>query len=510
MTTFIFNLEEMLLWLKEHAPNANLQSDSRLIKKGDIFFAFPIPESKGDGRRHIQSAIDNGAALIVYESENYALHDGCIVPSKAVFNLIHHIGYIANAWHQNPDREMYTVAVTGTNGKTSCTQWVARALSMLEESCAVIGTIGVGSYVNGSLESIKETGFTTPDAIQLQVQLAKLHEEKIKAIAIEASSIGLDQGRMNGMHIDTAIFTNLTLDHLDYHHTLNAYAFSKELLFKWPKLKTAIVNLDDEFGRTLIQKLKQNPELELIGYGIENSMNTCSQQVIASQLRTTHQGTSFYVESPFGQGQIKTQMIGRFNVSNVLSVLCVLLSKGILWEKAVSVIEKLQSVPGRMQQLGSQGQALVVVDYAHTPDALEKTIEALQELVQERQGELWCVFGCGGDRDSSKRAPMGAIAQKAHHAIVTSDNPRTENPESILQDILLGMDERAIVVEDRASAILYAIKHAKLNDVILIAGKGHENYQEVNGKKMPFSDEQHALLALATVATNNSMRRGGK
>jgi UDP-N-acetylmuramoyl-L-alanyl-D-glutamate--2,6-diaminopimelate ligase len=510
MSEITFNLEEIMRWLKEHAPNANLQSDSRLIKKGDIFFAFPIPESTGDGRHYIQSAIDKGASLIVYEAENFVLDERCVVPSKAVFNLINHIGYIANTWHRYPDQEMYTVAVTGTNGKTSCTQWVARALSMLDESCAVIGTIGVGSYLNGSLDKITETGFTTPDAVQLQTQLAQLSEEKIKAIAIEASSIGLDQGRMNGMHIDTAVFTNLTLDHLDYHHTLNAYALAKETLFNWPKLKTAIINLDDEFGRTLIQKLKNNPELGLIAYGIENSINACSQKVIASQLRTTNQGTSFYVNSPFGEGQIKTQMIGRFNVSNILSVLCVLLSKGILWEKAVSIIEKLQSVPGRMQQLGSQGQALVVVDYAHTPDALEKTIEALQELVLERQGELWCVFGCGGDRDSSKRAPMGAIAQKAHHAVVTSDNPRTENPKDIIQDILLGMDEKSIVVEDRASAILYAIKHAKLNDVILIAGKGHESYQEINGKKMPFSDEQHALLALATVATNNSMRRGGK
>lgn len=509
MNSVHINIADLIQCLKNIAPNAQLQSDSRLVKSGDIFFAFPIPNSSGDGRRYIQKAIDQGAAAIIYEAENYVLDSSCKVLSRAVPQLIENVGLIANAWYDNPDREMYTVAVTGTNGKTSCTQWIAKALSLVEDSCAVIGTIGVGQYKNGTLESIQETGFTTPDAIQLQTQLTRLSQENIKTLTIEASSIGLHQARMNGMHIDAAIFTNLSLDHLDYHQTMQAYAEAKTALFDWPDLKTAIINMDDEFGMTLIKKCEENPNLKTIAYGIENAIASHVDQIIASQIRTTHQGTTFFVKSPYGSGQIKTQMIGRFNVSNVLSVLSLLLVRGLSWDKAINIIEKLESVQGRMQQLGSHGQAMAVIDYAHTPDALEKTIDALSDLVQERKGELWCVFGCGGDRDTSKRAPMGRIAQKADHAIVTSDNPRTENPSKIIQDILQGMSDQAIAVEDRANAILYAIKHAKANDVILIAGKGHENYQDINGKKIPFSDEEHALLGLAAVATNNTMRRGG-
>lgn len=509
MNSAQINIIDLIQYLKSIAPQAQLQSDSRLVKNGDIFFAFPIPNSNGDGRRYIQNAIDQGASAIIYEANNCVLDVDCKVPSRAVHELILQLGFIANAWHDYPDQAMYTVAVTGTNGKTSCTQWIAKALSILDESCAVVGTIGVGHYKNGILTSIQDTGFTTPDALQLQAQLARLQSERVNALAIEASSIGLHQGRMNGLHLDAAIYTNLSLDHLDYHQTMSAYAAAKAALFDWTNLKIAIINMDDEFGQTLIKKHEENSALKIIAYGIENSMASQADQIIASQIHTNYQGTSFFVESPFGSGQIKTQMIGRFNVSNVLSVLALLLSRGLGWDKAVNIIEKLEPVKGRMQQLGTQGQALVVVDYAHTPDALEKTINALNDLVQEREGELWCVFGCGGDRDTSKRAPMGQIAQKANHAIVTSDNPRTENPSKIIQDILQGMSEKAIAVEDRASAILYAIKHAKVNDVILIAGKGHENYQDINGRKIPFSDEEHALLGLATVATNSAMRRGG-
>jgi UDP-N-acetylmuramoyl-L-alanyl-D-glutamate--2,6-diaminopimelate ligase len=224
-------------------------------------------------------------------------------------------------------------------------------------------------------------------------------------------------------------------------------------------------------------------------------------------LKTTHTGTQFYLESPYGNSVVKTQTIGRFNISNVLGVLGVLLMRGIAWERAISSIEKLTSVSGRMQQLGSAGKAMVVVDYAHTPDALEKTLETLQQVARERQGSLWCVFGCGGDRDPGKRPQMGKIAQMAEHVVVTSDNPRTEAPAKIIQDVLQGMSGTPHAIEDRASAILFAVKHAQVNDVILIAGKGHETYQDINGKKWPFSDEEHALLALATVATNSAMRR---
>ncbi len=497
----------ILAWLRQHAPQAHLRGDSRLVEAGDVFFAFPIPGAKGDGRRHIQSAIERGAAAIVYEAcEEITWMQ--TVPQLAVRDLLAQLGAIANAWHCQPDNGMLSVAVTGTNGKTSCSQWIANALSQAMGSCAVIGTLGIGHYRSGQLMQLEETGFTTPDALKLQASLAELKQRGVSAFAMEASSIGLHQGRMNGLHVDIALLTNLTRDHLDYHQTMEAYAACKQALFEWPGLQHAVINLDDTFGKELALHLQQNHSaVQMLGYGIDLEKVDGVSLLNASQLRTTQLGTQFFVESPYGSGTVKTRMIGRFNVSNVLGVIGVLLAQGIAWDKTVGIIEKLKSVPGRMQQLGSSGQVMVVVDYAHTPDALDKTIETLLELVNERQGELWCVFGCGGDRDPGKRAQMGRIAQKAHQVVVTSDNPRTENPTKIMQDIVAGMQGTPLQMEDRASAILYAVKHAQANDVVLIAGKGHEDYQEIQGKKWPFSDEQHALLALATIATNASMRR---
>lgn len=497
----------ILAWIKQYAPQAQLRGDSRLVEVGDVFFAFPIPGAKGDGRRHIQSAIERGAAAIVYEACDDITWTQT-VPQLAVRDLILQLGAIANAWHGQPDQGMLSVAVTGTNGKTSCSQWIANALSQAMGSCAVIGTLGIGHYRSGQLMQIEETGFTTPDALQLQARLAELKQRGVSAFAMEASSIGLHQGRMNGLHIDIALLTNLTRDHLDYHQTMEAYAACKQALFDWQGLKHAVINLDDDFGKELVQHLQQERSaVDMLGYGIGLENVDGVSLLNASQLRTTQLGTQFFVESPYGSGTVKTRMIGRFNVSNVLGVMGVLLAQGIAWDKTVGIIEKLNSVPGRMQQLGSSGQVMVVVDYAHTPDALDKTIETLLELVSERQGELWCVFGCGGDRDPGKRPQMGRIAQKAHQVVVTSDNPRTENPTTIMQDIVAGMQGTPLQMEDRASAILYAVKHAQANDVVLIAGKGHEDYQDIQGKKWPFSDEQHALLALATIATNASMRR---
>ncbi len=510
MKNAVQNSEEIAVildWMRLHAPQAQLRGDSRLVEAGDVFFAFPIPGAKGDGRRHIQSAIERGAAAIVYEECDEILGTHT-VPQLAVRDLIQQLGTIANAWYEQPDQGMLSVAVTGTNGKTSCSQWIANALSQALGSCAVIGTLGIGQYRSGQLMQIEETGFTTPDALQLQARLQELKTRGVPAFAMEASSIGLHQGRMNGMHVDIALLTNLSRDHLDYHQTMEAYAACKQALFDWQGLKHAVVNLDDAFGREVVQHMQQQASAaQILGYGIGADPVEGVALLNASQLRTTQLGTQFFVESPFGNGTVKTRLIGRFNVSNVLGVMGVLLAQGIAWDKTVAIIEKLNSVPGRMQQLGSSGQVMVVVDYAHTPDALEKTIDTLLELVSERQGELWCVFGCGGDRDPGKRPQMGRIAQKAHQVVVTSDNPRTENPTQIIQDIVAGMQGTPLQMEDRASAILYAVKHAQANDVVLIAGKGHEDYQDIQGKKWPFSDEQHALLALATIATNSSMRR---
>ena len=499
--------------LRQVAPSAQLTSDSRAIVAGDIFFAFPVSANAGDGRRHIKSAIENGAAAVVFDPENFTWDESLIIPHIAVAHLRENLGSIANVWYGKSDQDMVIVAVTGTNGKTSCSQWLAKAFSLTSSPCAVIGTLGVGNYRDGVLVNLLETGFTTPDAIQLQRRLADLHNAGATALAIEASSIGLEQGRLNGLHIDVALLTNLTRDHLDYHGDMEAYAAAKTILFDWPGLAAAVLNLDDEYGVQLARKIhaqsaQMKNKVRVFGYSLEHKEHPCAKVIYASNLRTHHAGTHFHVDSAFGNGLVKTQMIGRFNVSNVLGVLSVLLAKGISWSVAVSAIEKLESVPGRMQQLGSAGRAMVVIDYAHTPDALEKTLLTLQQVALERQGKLWCVFGCGGDRDPGKRPQMGKIAELAQHVVVTSDNPRTEKPASIIQDILTGMSIVPHVIEDRASAILFAIKHADKNDVVLLAGKGHETYQDIAGKKWPFSDEEHALLALASMVASGNVQGG--
>lgn len=502
------DLREVINLMKQVALAAQLSSDSRAITSGDIFFAFPVSATAGDGRKYIQHAIDKGAAAIVFDPENFTWDDSLTIPHFPLAHLREHLGAIANVWYGKPDHDMYIVAVTGTNGKTSCSQWLAKAISLTCSPCAVIGTLGVGNYRDGVLETLIETGFTTPDALQLQRRLSDLHEAGAKTLAIEASSIGLEQGRLNGLHVDVALLTNLTRDHLDYHGDMQAYAAAKTMLFDWPDLAVAVVNLDDEFGMQLAQKFalqsaSHSNKVRVIGYSIEQKEHPSAEVLYASNLRTNPSGTNFHVESAFGSGTVKTQMIGRFNVSNILGVLSVLLAKGLAWNVAVNAIEKLHSVPGRMQQLGMPGRALVVIDYAHTPDALEKTLLTLQQVAAERHGELWCVFGCGGDRDPGKRPQMGKIAEIAQHVVVTSDNPRTEKPAAIIQEILKGMRIAPHMIEDRASAILFAIKHAGKNDIVLLAGKGHEAYQDIDGKKWPFSDEEHASLALASVATSS-------
>lgn len=504
--TIFQDIPTFIQWLRSIAPEAKLTTDSRTIQEGDVFFAISVPGGKGDGRDFIANAIERGAAAVVLTAGNLEPKE-ISVPCAQFVNLNQALGAIANEWYNDIQADLFTVAVTGTNGKTSCSQWIARALSMTSTPCSVIGTLGVGTYRDGHLSALQETGFTTPDALQLQEKLADAYARGARALAIEASSIGLHQGRLNGLHFDVAVFTNLTRDHLDYHRTMEAYAEAKAALFDWPELKMAVINADDPFGVQLIEKMQQRADVAVLAYTLEAELPLSSPVLRATQLRSTHAGTSFHLESPFGSGVVKTQMIGRFNVSNTLATLAVLFARGISFEKAVAIIEKLDSVQGRMQQLGTPGQAMVVVDYAHTPDALQKTLETLQEVAQERQGELWCVFGCGGDRDPGKRPQMGKVAQLAQHVVVTSDNPRTEDPAKIILDIVAGMDGSPTTIEDRAAAILYAVKHAGTNDVILLAGKGHENYQDINGKKWPFSDEEHARLALATVATHATMRR---
>ncbi len=499
------------------APGAQLASDSRRIKSGDVFFAYP--GDAGDGRSFIESAIVQGAALVVLDPAGFSWDPAWTVPYLTVEQLREHAGVIAHAFYNHPDSAMFTVGVTGTNGKTSSAVWLGQALSRGGETAAVIGTLGVGLFKARGEVEYNVTGYTTPDAVLLARELASARNEGATALAIEVSSIGLVQGRTSGMHFDVALFTNLTRDHLDFHGDMKAYEAAKTMLFDWSGLKTAVINLDDAMGSRLVTYLKAKAaagnslagEYPIIGYTLHDTVKQPDIAGVlmlrASQFRSSRSaGTEFHLDCALGSAQIKTHLVGHFNISNALGVMGALLAKGIGLRAAIEAIEALQPAPGRMQQVGGQDAPMVVIDYAHTPDALEKTLAALRPVATDRGGQLWCVFGCGGDRDPGKRPQMGKIAQMADHVLVTSDNPRSEDPHAIIEQIVAGMDTShpssvLQTQDDRAAAILSAIKHAAKQDVILLAGKGHEPYQEIKGKKLPFSDVDHAQLALSARLT---------
>ncbi|MES2151016.1 MAG: UDP-N-acetylmuramoyl-L-alanyl-D-glutamate--2,6-diaminopimelate ligase [Pseudomonadota bacterium] len=497
-------------WVRQQAPHGKLASDSRRVTPGDVFFAYPGDAS--DGRAYIGAAIAQGAAAVVYEQREFAWDQRWAVPHLALADLKMNAGPIAHACNGMPDAAMFTVGVTGTNGKTSCAVWLGQALARGGEPAAVIGTLGVGMFKGRGEVDFDVTGYTTPDAVLLAGKLAEVRDAGATALAIEVSSIGLEQGRALGMHFDVALFTNLTRDHLDYHGDMLAYEAAKLKLFEWPGLKAAVLNLDDPAGLRLVEHLKNKfgAALPLTGYTLQDAAGQPDIDGVAvlrgSQFRSRHAGTDFHLESPFGGATVKTQLVGHFNISNALAVLGALLAKGLPLRAASEALEALTPAPGRMQQVGGQDAPMVVIDYAHTPDALEKTLVALRQVAGERGGRLWCVFGCGGDRDPGKRPQMGAIAQLADQVLVTSDNPRSEDAGAIIAQIVAGMDpahpgSSFQAIEDRAAAILSAVKHAARPDVILLAGKGHEPYQEIKGRKMPFSDADHAALALAARLT---------
>ncbi|ALK95861.1 UDP-N-acetylmuramoylalanyl-D-glutamate--2,6-diaminopimelate ligase [Massilia sp. WF1] len=512
------SLDDICQWIRAAAPGGRLVSDSRRVGRGDVFFAYP-GEGAADGRNYIGSAIEKGAAAVVHEGRDFVWNATLDVPHLALPELKKNAGVIAHAYYGQPDAAMFTVGVTGTNGKTSIALWTAQALARLgsvDEAVGVIGTLGVG-LVRARVEpEFDATGYTTPDAVLLATRLASLRDAGARALAIEVSSIGLVEERTAGMHFDVAVFTNLTRDHLDYHGDMASYEAAKLKLFQWPGLKHAVLNLDDPAGGRIAAHLRANrPEVALTGYTLRSEEEQPEIEGIAilraSQLRSRPAGTEFHVDAPAGSALARTRLVGHFNASNALAVLGVLLARGAALRAALEVLETLEPAPGRMQQIGGLEAPLVVIDYAHTPDALEKALVALRQVAIDRGGQLWCVFGCGGDRDPGKRPQMGAIAQMADHVLVTSDNPRSEEPRAIIEQIVAGMDpchpsSTQQAIEDRAAAILSAVKHAGKPDVILLAGKGHEPYQEIKGRKMPFSDADHAALALTarlTMMRNN-------
>jgi UDP-N-acetylmuramoyl-L-alanyl-D-glutamate--2,6-diaminopimelate ligase len=490
---------DAIAWLRARvAPQADLHSDSRAIRAGDVFVSYAVDGV--DGRPYVDDALRRGAAAVLVQSGGVAASAQAAILDIPHLDLL--AGHIASAWYGEPSRHMRMVGITGTNGKTSVSHWVASALTSAGTPCAIVGTLGTG--LPGQLVP---TGFTTPDAPQVHRSLAALRASGARATAMEVSSHALHQGRVNGVAFDIAVFTNLTQDHLDYHKDLASYEAAKAQLFDWPGLRCALVNRDDEAGRRLIRKLAGR--VHTISYGIGRTKPGGDASLHAMAVRATATGTAFTLVSDWGHAELEVGTLGTFNVANLLAVLGVLLAAEVPFDAALAELARLEPVNGRMQRLGGRLQAdepLVVIDYAHTPDALEKTLDALRPIAAERRGKLICTFGCGGDRDATKRPLMGAIAERlADVVVVTSDNPRTEEPRKIIEQIVAGMQHpaNARTVEDRASAILQTIRGAAGADVVLLAGKGHEATQEIMGKRRPFSDQDHARLALAARATQS-------
>ncbi len=483
-----------------------LVTDSRAVAPGDTFVAYP--GSQADGRQFIAQAITKGANAVIYEklvsghpweAHNFSWNDMWKLPNLAVVDLRHHAGEIADHVYNRPSKKLWMVGITGTNGKTSCAHWVAQSLNFLDRKTALIGTMG-----NGFAGDLQPTLNTTPDAIRLHGLLADYLQQGAQAVAMEVSSHALDQGRVNGVQFDVALLTNLSRDHLDYHGDMQHYAAAKRRLFDWRKLKFAVLNLDDAFGIELVEQL-QDKAVEVVGYGLRDTGLQLAERlglrmVYGGALHMDAQGFSLQVHSSWGGGELRSTLLGRFNAANLLGVLAVLLVSGVTLSDARRELEQMKAVPGRMQTYGGSGRPSVVVDYAHTPDALEKVLVALREVIVADGGKLVCVFGCGGDRDRGKRPMMGTVAAKlADVCIVTSDNPRSESPHDIIAAIVSGMREHGYqIIEDRAAAIAQAIHGAHAADTVLVAGKGHETYQEIKGVKYPFSDAEVAQSALQT------------
>ncbi len=458
-----------------------LTIDSRRVQPGDIFLA--MPGAQVDGRQFIADAVARGAAAVIHES---GAADIAVSPTPtfAVENLAAHAGDIAHLVYGRPSEQIWLCGVTGTNGKTSVSQWIAQAMSAIDCKCAVIGTLG-----NGFPPNLEASPNTTPDAITLHASLARYLREGAVACAMEVSSIGLKQGRINGAHVDVAVFTNLTRDHLEYHGNMAAYAAAKARLFDLPGLSGAVINLDDPFGRELAMRL--TGKVSLLGYTLEAAPDTpndrrhADMRLRAEDIEMTATGVRFRVRDV----DFAAPVVGMFNVSNLLAVIGALQLGGETLEDCAQAIKAIAPPPGRMQTLGGDQQPLVVVDYAHSPDALEKVLNTLRGTATARGGQLVCVFGCGGDRDAGKRPQMGGIAEQlADRVVVTSDNPRSEDPLVIIAAIQAGMRQPVATEPNRTKAITTAIAQASARDVILIAGKGHEPYQEIAGVRHPFSD----------------------
>jgi len=505
-------------WLRQHGVRA-LSADNRQLQPGDAFIAWP--GQAHDGRSFVAAALAAGAAACLVEAEGVAAFGFTDERIAALRGIRAAAGVIASEFLCAPSRQLDVLTVTGTNGKTSTAWWLAQALGAIGRRCGVVGTLGVGEPPD-----MHGGGLTTPDPVALQVALRRFADQGFAACAIEASSIGLEQRRLDGCAIKVALYTNFTRDHLDHHGTMEAYWQAKVALFDWPGLKASVVNIDDERGEALAARLA----------GRDGDLWTCSvhkqARLTASEIGYRSGGLCFEVSEGSTSLPVHTALIGEFNVANLLGVIGGLRALGVSLVDAVATCYRLTPVPGRMQRVsvdlsraGARAAAApisgrpgararrvvtlpeVVVDYAHTPDALEKALLALRPFATDRGGRLWCVFGCGGNRDASKRPLMGAVAERlADHVVVASDNPRDEPPNFIISQILAGVigHDDVDVMEDRSAAIAYVIQAADARDVVLVAGKGHEPYQEIAGVKHPFSDLVLAHTLLGARASRDS------
>jgi len=500
-----FSLDELLdgfvetdCVIDEQCQVSGISLDSRDINEGFLFIA--CQGTQQHGLAYAKEALAAGAVAIVYEKSltqqdeisaylNALQSSG--IPLVGVDELSVKTGFIADRFYARPSQSLSVVGITGTNGKTSCSHYLAELLSMTHKT-AVMGTLG-----NGFCGDLHATDNTTVDAVTVHHFMANMLQQEASDIVMEVSSHGLDQGRVNGVQFTTAIFTNLSRDHLDYHKDMLNYGNSKKKLFSMSGLRYAVINADDDVGREILETLPDT--VQSIAYGLSDAMNAdaavlrCSLMhlgcVQGSNLRFSSNGLSMHVSSPWGDATVESPLLGRFNAENILAVLAAALLNGMRLSDAVEGIKNLTSVPGRMQRvLGSNTQPIVIVDYAHTPDALQQLIESARSHCDK---QIWCVFGCGGDRDTGKRPLMGVVANTfADKIVLTDDNPRSESSEQIIEQIRSEISDKSklTILPDRAEAIAYAITHAGLGDMVLIAGKGHEDYQLIADKKLPFND----------------------
>jgi UDP-N-acetylmuramoyl-L-alanyl-D-glutamate--2,6-diaminopimelate ligase len=467
--------------------------DSRQVQPGYLFLACEGLVQRGHD--FIATAVARGAAAIVYEIEAgecaFSSAQVGTVPLVAAVNLSHQAGVIAERFYGYPSQDLFVVGITGTNGKTSCSHFLAQALHRDDRPCGIVGTLG-----NGLVDQLTPGTHTTPDAVTLHRLFAEMRDAGARSVAMEVSSHALDQGRVAGVSFAAAVFTNLSRDHLDYHGDMAAYAATKQALFQAPGLRYAVVNGDDAFGREILADLRF--DVTAVSYGLGGAVAENIPHVHGTVTQLSRSGLTMAVHTPWGEGSLHSPLLGRFNASNLLAVLATLLVNGMALPEALQRLAQVRPVTGRMECFGGDGYGpLVVVDYAHTPDALEQALSALREHCR---GQLWCVFGCGGDRDRGKRPLMGAAAARlADHIIITDDNPRTEEPTQISDDIIGGIPDKAAatLIHDRTAAIAAAVKQAGMDDVVLVAGKGHETAQHIGTRKLPFRDQEVVRRCLA-------------